>query len=111
MQAKQSLENRDTRKTELNRRLDEIGWGLFLIMIGVIWIVPGAQLPHGTWLIGVAVIMLGLNAVRYLNGIKMSRFTIALGLLALAAGMGSRFGFNLLLFSRLLLPTGDDTIM
>jgi hypothetical protein len=111
MQAKQDLSDQDTRNKSLNKRLEDIGWGLFLIMIGVIWLVPGAQLPHGFWLIGAAAIMLGLNAVRYLNGIKMSGFTIALGLLALAAGLGSLFGLKLPLFAILLILIGASIIL
>src|SRR3972149_2042115 len=77
----------DTQKAALNKRLESIGWGLFLIMIGGIWLVPDEQVPEGTWLIGAGLIMLGLNLARYLNGIRMSGFTIVLGILALASGL------------------------
>lgn len=111
MHANQSMDDRSKRNTALDKRLEEIGWGLFLIMIGVIWLVPNAQVPQGIWLIGVAAIMIGLNAVRYLNGIKMHGFTIALGLLALAAGLGSLFGLKLPIFAILLILVGSIIIV
>ena len=111
MQANQTMGDHSKRKTALNKRLEDIGWGLFLIMIGVIWLVPNAQVPQGIWLIGAAAIMLGLNAVRYLNGIKMNGFTIALGLLALAAGLGSLFGLKLPIFAILLILVGASIIL
>lgn len=111
MQANQSMGDQGARNIALNKRIEEIGWGLFLIMIGVIWLVPDAQVPQGIWLIGAAAIMLGINAVRYLNGIRMSSFTIALGLLALVAGLGSLFGLKLPLFAILLILIGASIIL
>ncbi len=88
----QAASNQDTQKSALNRRLEAIGWGLFLIMIGAIWLVPDGQVPQGTWLIGAGLIMLGINWVRHHNGIKMSGLTIILGILALFAGLSGLFG-------------------
>jgi len=82
-------------KQALNKRLETIGWALFLIMIGCISFVPDEQVPEGVWSIGVGLIMLGLNAARYFNGIKMSTFTIILGSLALLTGVGDLAGLNL----------------
>ncbi len=87
----QATSNQDT-QIALNKRLEAIGWGLFLIMIGGIWLVPDEHVPQGTWLIGAGLIMLGINWVRYLKGIKTSGFTIVLGILALLAGLGGLFG-------------------
>jgi len=107
----QATSNQDTQKSALNKRLEAIGWGLFLIMIGGIWLVPGEQVPQGAWLIGTGLIMLGLNGVRYLNGIKMNGFTIVLGILALAAGLGGLFGVKLPLFAILLILIGAGIIL
>lgn len=94
----------------LNRRLERIGWGLFLIMIGGLWLVPDEWFPEGTWLIGVGLIMLGLNSARYLSGIAMSKSTIILGILALAAGLAAFFGVPLPLLPILLILIGADII-
>lgn len=95
----------------LNKRLERIGWALFLIMIAGIALVPDEQIPAGTWLIGVGLIMLGINAARYLNGIKMSGFTIVLGILALGSGLGDFVGVSLPLFPILLILIGANIIL
>jgi len=101
----------DAGKAALNKRLESIGWGLFLIMIGGIWLVPDEQVPEGTWLIGAGLIMLGLNLARYLNGIRMSGFTIVLGILALASGLGDLAGVDLPLFPILLILIGASILL
>lgn len=81
------------RKQDLNRRLETISWGLFLIMIGGFALVSGV--PEGTWLIGAGLIMLGLNAVRLVVGIRASWFTLILGTIALLSGLGSVYGIDI----------------
>jgi hypothetical protein len=83
----------DPRKQELNSRLETVSWGLFLIMLGGFALVKGV--PEGTWLIGAGVIMLGLNAVRLLVGIRPSGFTLILGTIALLAGIGEVLGVDM----------------
>jgi hypothetical protein len=58
----------------LDRRLHDIGWGLLLMLTGMIWLVPAERVPEGAWLLGVAVILLGVNVVRYLKHITFSGF-------------------------------------
>lgn len=83
----------ETRKKDLNKRLETVGWGLFLIMLGGFALVKGV--PEGTWLIGAGLIMLGLNAVRLLLGIRASWFTLILGTIALLAGLSSVLGVDI----------------
>lgn len=71
----------------LNKRLETIAWGLFLIMLGGFMYVPETTLKKGAWSIGVGLIMIGLNAVRYTYKIRMSGFTTVLGILALVIGV------------------------
>jgi cytosine/uracil/thiamine/allantoin permease len=78
---------------ELNRRLESISWGLFLIMLGGFALLR--SVPEGTWLVGAGVIMLGLNAVRLLLGIRVSWFTVILGTVALLSGLGSVYGVSI----------------
>ena len=85
-------------------RLDEIGWGLFLMMIGTIWLVP--SVPQGTWLIGTGVLLLALNAIRYGVDRGVSVFSTVLGVLALAAGLGELLGVKLPLFAICLVAIG-----
>lgn len=77
----------DEDKAALNKRLEAIGWGLFLVMLGGLILVPDEVVPDGLWSIGVGAIMLGLNGARYYFGIKMSGFTTLLGILAFFGGI------------------------
>ncbi len=81
-------------KKALNGRLEAMGWGLFLIMLGGFMLIPGDQIPRGVWSVGVGLIMLGLNAARYYYGLKLSGFTTFLGLLALLGGIAQLMGFD-----------------
>jgi hypothetical protein len=81
-------------KTELNKRLEDSGWGFFLLMIGTLLLLPGELVPQGLWLIGAGLIMLGLNCVRFVNGISPSRFTVGLGVVSLLLGLASFLGLR-----------------
>jgi hypothetical protein len=111
MEDHRTLSDRDLQKSRLNKRIDDIGWGLVLISIGGILLVPNRLIPQGAWSICVGLIMLGLNWVRYLNGIKMSSFTFFLGCFALAAGLGDFFSVKLPLFAILLIFIGVSIIL
>ncbi len=104
--AKQPQAVQDPEKAALNKRLESIGWGLFLIMLGGFALVPDESVPKGLWSIGVGVIMLGLNAARYANKIKMSGFTTVLGILALLGGVAELLGFTSLEGGLLLIILG-----
>jgi len=80
-------------RRELNHRLETISWGLFLIMLGGFALLR--FVPEGTWLIGAGVIMLSLNAVRLLLGIRVSWFTVILGTVAFLCGLGSVYGVSI----------------
>jgi len=88
--------NIDPDKAALNKRLETAFWGLFLIMVGGQWLLHDADLPRGIWDVGVGLILLGLNAARYFNGLRMSGFTTFLGVLALVGGLSPMiFKFDL----------------
>jgi hypothetical protein len=98
-------------KQALNKRLEAIGWGLFLIIIGALWLFPAGSVPEGTWLIAAGLIMLGVNSVRYLNGIKMHWASVLLGLLAVLFGVGEFVGLNLPFVAFLLIVFGAGIIL
>ena len=97
-------------KYALNKRIEAVGWGLFLIMIGGIALIPDNQVPNGLWLIGVGLIMIGVNGVRYLNQIKMSSFSLVLGIVALIAGLSDFVGIDLPMFPILLILVGASIL-
>ncbi len=69
---------------ELNKRYELVAWGALFILLGAIDLVPGV--PAGTEWMGIAIILLGLNLVRYLSKIPTSIVSITLGVIALALG-------------------------
>ena len=91
-EAKQPEAVKDPEKVALNKRLETIGWGLFLIMLGGFSFVPNDQVPKGVWSIGVGAIMLGLNVARYFYKIRMSGFTTFLGIISLLGGVVQLLG-------------------
>jgi hypothetical protein len=84
----------DPDKAALNKRLETIGWGCFLIMLGGFFLVPQTVVARGFWSIGVGVIMLGLNAARYFTHIRMSGFTTFLGVISLIGGILQLLGLE-----------------
>lgn len=79
--------NVDPEKAALNKRLEGLAWGCFLILLGGFMFVPEEIIKGGWWSIGVGLIMLGLNAARYFNGLRMSGFTTFLGIIAVIGGI------------------------
>ncbi len=77
----------DPEKAALNKRLETIGWGCFLVLLGGFMFVPEEIVKGGWWSIGVGLIMLGLNAARYFNGLRMSGFTTFLGIISVIGGV------------------------
>jgi hypothetical protein len=77
----------DPEKAALNKRLETIAWGCFLVLLGGFMFVPEEIIKGGWWSIGVGLIMLGLNAARYFNGLRMSGFTTFLGIISVIGGV------------------------
>ena len=105
-------DNQDAQRSALDKRLDSIGWGLFLVMIGGLWLMPdGWGIPEDTWLIGTGVIILALTVARFLNNITISGFWVVIGLLALASGLSDVFGLDVPVFAILLILIGAGIIL
>lgn len=77
----------DPDKAALNKRMETVAWGCFLIMLGGFMFVPEEIIRGGWWSIGVGLIFLGLNAARYFSGLRMSGFTTFLGILSVIGGI------------------------
>lgn len=106
-----SNEKQNTKEEQLSKRINSIGWALFFVMLGCLWLIPPETLPESTWLIGAGLIMLGSNLVRYLNGIKMVAFTNIIGVVALAAGISDIMGVELPVFPILIILIGLSIIV
>jgi hypothetical protein len=105
-QDNQFIGDAEARKAVLDARVESVGWGVLLITIGTIWLLPERQVPQGSWLIAAGLILLGFNAIRYFNGIRTSGFSLVLGILALLAGAGKLFTWELPLFAIALIASG-----
>ena len=66
------------------RRLDAACWALFVMWVGVALL---ADVGWGWGLIGVAVIILGENVIRWLKGLSVHGFSIAMGLMLVLGGL------------------------
>lgn len=110
-QDKQIRVGEDATKKTLDRRIEGVGWGVLLITIGTIWLMPEKHVPPGSWLLATGVIILALNAIRYFNGIQVSRFSLVVGILALFAGVGAVFNLDLPLLAIALIVMGASMLL
>ena len=85
-------------------RIEAIGWGLVLVMTGVLLLIPG--LPDGAWLVGLGILMLSLNATRIYLGLRPDRFGVILGAGAVVAGLAIMAGIDVPVFALLLILCG-----
>ena len=99
----------DPRKLSLDRRLAVSFWGLLFILTGAIWLFP-QQVPEGSWLVGVGLILLALNFTRYVKGIPVRVLATILGGVALALGLAQLAGANLPLVPLALIVVGASII-
>jgi len=90
-----------------NRNIDALAWGALFIWWGLTLLI---QFPAGVGLIGVGLILLAANAARYFQGMRVSGFTTAIGVLALVWGglelAGTVLPFQLPVFPILLIVLG-----
>ena len=103
--------NTNTKDNAIAERLDGIAWALILIMTGTLWLTPAGLFPEGTWLAGLGLILLGVNAARRLRGIGASGFGIVVGFIALAAGIGRIIGRDLPIVPILLVVFGAGMVL
>lgn len=95
---------------QLDRRLNDIGWGLLLMLTGAIWLLPSTAVPAGTWLFGVAVILLGVNVARYIKHIAVSGFSVGLGIAAFVAAVSQLWRSDPPLVAIFLLVIGTSLV-
>ncbi len=94
----------------INRSYEALAWGAIFVWWGLTDMFN--FLPDGTGALGLGLILLGVNAVRSLNGIPVSGFSITLGILALVwgglelAGALLSLPFHLPVFAILLIVLG-----
>lgn len=101
------MENKKT----LNKHYEAIAWGIGFIWVGIYSLIPGNQNSIGV--LGIGIILLGLNLARLLSQIPINLFSTVLGFLASTLGLAVLFRpvlnfphFELDFFALLLIATG-----
>lgn len=91
-----------------SQTLDSLGWGLFIVLIGIGWYIGSAyKIDTGSFIaLGVGLILLGINLIRVKSNIKINRFAIFVSILALAIGGAGILGYSLDLLPTILIIVG-----
>jgi hypothetical protein len=91
-----------------NKVLDGIAWGSFFILVGLVWILSTtASIDTGAYVaFGIGLILIAINLTRMGIGIKVSKFTLFIGIIALAIGVAGLIGYTLHLFATILILIG-----
>jgi hypothetical protein len=90
------------------RTLTTVAWGLFFILLGGAWIYGETyHIDTGTIIaLGVGLILIGLNLARSSMGVKMSKFSLGIGILALLIGLARYYGMKLDIFPLIIILIG-----
>jgi hypothetical protein len=88
--------------------LTSVAWGLFVILIGGLWIVADVTKLNVSsyFALGVGLILIGLNLARPSIGVKMSKFSLGLGIVALLVGFSGVGGLMLPLIPTIIVVIG-----
>ncbi len=95
-------------RTDLEKKLDAGGWGLFFIWVGVAWLM---EVDLGVTLMGVAAITLGAQLVRWLLKVAVEPFWIVVGSCFAAASAWSLLGTDVSLVPILLILAGAALLL
>jgi hypothetical protein len=97
--------------TGLTHRLTEIGWALFLIITGIIWLLPAEHLPPGSWLMATGSLLLALSVARSVLKVPASPPLVILGSLALLAGAFALLGLKVSLLAICIIILGGSMLL
>ena len=96
------------KNSSMNKLLDGIAWGSFFIILGIGWLLSSYYAVEvGAYVaIGVGAILVVINVARPRLGISISKFSLFIGLIALALGSSSVLNYELPLIPTLILVVG-----
>ena len=95
-------------RASLNKRFETVNWGLFFIGIGAIWAVQSVyriDIKGGVFIL-IGALLIGLNALRRLRQIQVSKFTLFIGIVLLLVGISDLGGLRLPVFETVLILIG-----
>jgi hypothetical protein len=86
-----------TEQTQTNKFLDAIAWGVFIMLLGASWIASSYyKIDTGIYLaLGTGLILIALNLTRRVMEIRISKFSLFIGLLALTLSLSGIVGYEL----------------
>jgi D-alanyl-lipoteichoic acid acyltransferase DltB (MBOAT superfamily) len=99
----------NTSKNGLNNKLlNSAAWGAFFVVLGLGWIASIAySIDVGAYLaIGIGAILVTINIARLNGGISLSKFSLFIGLIALALGGAGLIGYSLPLIPTVIVLVG-----
>jgi hypothetical protein len=95
----------------MNRNIETLAWGALFVWWGLTLLI---EFPAGVGLLGVGLILIGANAVRYFQGIRINGFSACIGVLAFVWGglelAGTALPFQLPVFAILLIALGATVV-
>jgi len=100
---KQDEKLKTTERTNIEKKLDVTGWGLFFVWIGIAFI---ADFGLAAGLLGVGVITLAAQATRKYFNLKLEGFWVVVGLLFVVSGLGQLFEIKYKLVPILIIVAG-----
>jgi hypothetical protein len=77
-----------------NRRIEHATWAIFLMFFGLMFIVDEKYIPDGAWMMGIGILLILLNGIRYLQTLPISHFTAGLGVVLIILGAGDYASYN-----------------
>ena len=94
---------------ELDRKIARVAWALLFIMLGVVGLLQ--SVPHGAWLIATGLILMGAQAVRFLNHIPIRTFSLVLGIAAFLFGLATFVGTDIQVLPIVLILIGVSILL
>ncbi len=95
-------------KTMKNKIFDATAWGAFIVLLGIGWIISSYYQIHTAIYValGAGIILIVLNLARWATGISISRFSLFIGLLALALSGSGIGGYEMPFVPTLIILVG-----
>ena len=96
-------EPKTTEKQNPAARMEAVGWGLFFIWIGIVFLL---NIGIGIGLLGVGFITLGVQVARRNYNLELEKFWIVIGLVFVISGLWELFNVKLPLVPILFIVAG-----
>jgi hypothetical protein len=86
--------------------LTSLAWGSFFVLIGLSWAVSNVVDVVPYVALGAGIILIGLNVARTGLGMRLSKFSLFIGIVAFAFGGVALMGYELPLFETIIVLIG-----